>query len=687
MSLKHILAPIKIRELEIRNRILRTAHGTYYPRSGMVESDLVAYHAARAKAGTGLSLLESTVVHPSSGGHVVHAWADNVIPGFRALAEAVHAHGMKQFVQLNHGGHQWEPFNGDPRISASDVPSPWGSVSLAMTLEQIEMLVNAYAAAAVRVRAGGLDGVEVHFGHGYLVHQFLSPATNRRTDNYGGSPEKRMRFGIEILGAIRKTVGDDFPIGIRISDQRVIGDGLTIDGARAVVSKLCELKLVDFVNGSTGTHLNVPSMTPAMDTPVGAMLPSSGPIVAAANVPRFVVGRFRTLEEADQVIRDGVADMVGLVRAMIADQDLVRKTVEGHPEQVRPCIACNQGCLGGHSLPTPRMLCTVNPVVGSERELDENLIRTVQVPRKFVVVGGGPAGMEAARTAALHGHKVVLFEALPHLGGATRTASRAPKLASVADILVWLEQEVYRLGVDVRLSSFVDRDEVLAEKPDAVIVATGSVPRMDGRTAALPGYETPGYNLPHVYSSHDIFDVAKDKLGKTAVVYDDVGHYESIAVAEHLIEQGLNVNFVTRWSSFAPIVGTFFRTLPALDRMRKGKGTFNLTVSAQILEIRAGSVTIGYVNSTATDELAADIVVPITINHASRELFDELKSGSVFDCALVGDALEPRDLRYAITEGHRKTRVLAAKEGLSDVLIGAGKATAQRRDASNEARA
>jgi len=538
-----------------------------------------------------------------------------------------------------------------------------------MTFEQIEMVTNAYADAALRVQKGGLDGVEIHFGHGYLVHQFLSSATNFRTDKYGGLLENRMRFGSGILNAVRKRVSSDFVVGIRISDQQALG-GLTVDDAREVVARLCELKLLDFVNASMGSHLNVPSMTPAMDRPVGAMLPSSGPIAAAANVPRFVVGRFRTLQEGDQVIREGTADMVGFVRAMIADQDLVRKTIEGKTEQVRPCIGCNQGCLGGHSLPIPRMLCTVNPVVGSERELGEDLIRRVARPQKFVIVGGGPAGMEAARVAALHGHKVILFEALPRLGGATLIASNAPKSREIADILVWLEQEIYRLGVDVRLSSYAEKDEILAENPDVVIVATGSRPRMDGRTAAQPGYVTPGFDLPHVYSSHDIFDVPQEKLGRSAVVYDDVGHYEAIAVAELLVSKGVGVHFVTRWNSFAPIAATFFRTLPALERLRQGK--FSLTVSAQLMEITRADVQIGYVNSTVVERLSADVVVPISINWSNRELHDELSEELGSRITLVGDALHPSDLRLAIHTGHRVTRRLAEDATTAGSLASVG---------------
>ena len=660
MPLDHILRPIVINALEVKNRIARAAHGTSYGR-GKITDELIAYHEARAKSGVGLNILEATVVHRSTSNHTVDAVDDSIIPGFAALAKASQRHGMATFVQLWHGGHRWAPANGGAPLSASDVPSPLGTVNtpFAMTTDQIEEIIAAFADAAARVQESGLEGVELHFGHGYLVHQFLCQLTNKRDDAYGGDLSGRMRFGQELLRAVRTRVGPGYPLGIRISDYNAPG-GLTPEEAGETVRRLCaESGLVDFVSASMGSPYSISTMLGAMDQPAGYMLSSALPIASQANVPTMVSGRYRTLEEGDQAIREGSADMVSFVRAMIAEPNLVAKTVSGHPESVRPCIACNQGCVAGIRTALQRMLCTVNPAVGFEGTLSEDLIRPVHVPRKVVVIGGGPAGMEAARLAALCGHAVVLFEAQPVLGGTLNVARRAPKLATIGDITFWLEQEIYRLGVDVRLSSYAEREDVMAEKPDVVIVATGSVPRMDGLQASRPETPIPGFEQNHVLSSHDLLLAPRGGHGQNAVVLDDVGHYEAIAAAEHLIVNGAKVTFVTRHSSFAPHIEAMVRTSPALRRLRQGD--FTVHIGARLVEIAADHCVIGWLDGDQTWTAPADTVVLVTYNAANSEIYRQLGGGTrskpPYDLHLVGDANAPRDLLMAIREGHMAGRI------------------------------
>ena len=658
MALTHLLRPITINKLQIKNRILRTAHGTYYGK-GVISDDLIAYHEARARSGVGLTTLEVTCVHPSSVNNTLFGWDDSIIPGFRKISAAMHNHGMKLFTQLWHGGQHWPSADGSPPWSASTVPSPWGFVPIAMTKDQIDEIVAAFAAAAVRAREGDIDGVELHFGHGYLVHQFYSAMTNRRDDEYGGGLDNRMRFGNEIINAVRKAVGPDYPVGIRLSDQHIDG-GLTPQECAEIVRRLCAAKMIDFVNASMGSYHDPSSMLPTMETPVGSMLPSSGPIAAAADVPRMIAGRYRTLEEADQAIREGVTDMVGIVRAMIADPDLVKKTLEGRAEEVRPCIGCNQGCIGGILTPAQRVFCTVNPAVGFERTLSEDLIVRSGAPKKVVVVGGGPAGMEAARLAALSGHRVTLFEAQSRLGGTINIAKRVPKLQGIADITFWLEQEIYRHGVDVRLSSYAETADVLAEHPDAVIVATGALPRMDGMQANIPAFRVNGVSQAHVYSSHDIFDVSRERLGKTALVLDDTGNYEALGVAEHLIDQGLAVTLVTRLPALAPGMDVPMRVEPALRRLRKHD--FSLVTRGRLNSIGENSCEIGYLEGGPTQIIAADTVVLVTYNEAQDAIYRELggftRAKRDFALKVVGDAYAPRDLLVAIREGHMAGRFI-----------------------------
>lgn len=659
MSLEHILRPITINGLEVKNRIVRASHGTSYGR-GVISDDLIAYHEARAKSGVGLNILEATNIHPSTSNHTVDAFDDSIIEGFAALGRACSRHGMRTFVQLWHGGHRWAPATGQAPLSASNVPCPLGAVNtpFAMTQDQIDMVIDAFVAGARRVKASGLDGIELHFGHGYLVHQFLCPLTNRREDDYGGSLENRMRFGRDMLLAVRDEVGRDYPVGIRLSDYNAPG-GLTPEEAGEIVHRLCEEKLVDHVSASMGSPYSISTMLGCMDQPAGYMLSSALPIARRANVPTMIAGRYRTLEEGNQAIKDGDADMVSFVRAMIAEPDLVAKTVAGHPERVRPCIACNQGCVGGIRTPLQRMLCTVNPVVGRERTHSEDMIVPAANPRKVVIVGGGPAGMEAARAAAMCGHKVVLFEAQAALGGAINIAKQAPKLATIGDITYWLEQEIYRLGVDVRLSTYAEADEVLAEAPDDIIIAAGSIPRMDGYQVARPETPIPGFQQPHVLSSWDVFHTPTERLGKSAVVLDDLGHYEAIAVAEHLIVQGLKVTFVTRHSSFAPLIEVLVRTGPALRRLRQGD--FSLQVGGRLVSIGKDSVEVGYLDGEQVWEVPADTIVHVTYNDAQTDLYRALGGGTrdakPYTLNLIGDANAPRDLLIAIREGHTAGRI------------------------------
>jgi thioredoxin reductase len=375
-------------------------------------------------------------------------------------------------------------------------------------------------------------------------------------------------------------------------------------------------------------------------------------------VPRLVTGRFRTLEEAEQVLREGAADIVSMVRAHIADPFIVAKTRAGLADRVRPCIACNQGCVGG-AMRTGKIGCAVNATVGAEATLSESAIACTSKPKTVLVIGGGPGGMEAARIAAHTGHKVILAEATPDLGGLVQVAKRAPKLHTLGDATDWLEREIYRLGVDVRLNTYMELDDVRAVGADAIIVATGSTPRMDGFQVSNPGRKVRGVDQPHVLSSVDLLSDGGRDPGQNALVVDNVGHYEAVAAAEHLLSRGVAVTFLTHSVNFAPFVELSWRAVPALERFY-ATGRFSLLTRHMLVEVRRKDAIVrpleAGANQTAT--VAADTVVIVTPNTPVRSLYDELRDEHA-DITVVGDARAPRDVQAAIAEGHLAARALA----------------------------
>lgn len=645
-----VLSPITIGSVTIRNRVVRTAHGTRLAYHSF--DDLFEFHASRARGGVGLTILELMSVHRTSP-NSLKAWDITQLDDYARMVDRLKPFGMKLFQQLWHGGQHTRTEDGSPSWSASDAVSPFiNAVPVAMTQAMIDEIVGGFARAARRCAERGIDGVEVHGCHGYLVQQFLSRNTNKRCDAYGGSFENRSRFLVEIMQAIRAETPSGFPVGVRLGPDETVG-GVCIDESRDLIALLQRLRLVDFVNVSIGSYQNFDRILAGMHEPAGYELPRAVPVARAASVPTIVTGRIRTLEEADQIIRQGDAEMVGMTRAHIADPFIVRKTMEGRGDEVRPCIGCNQGCLAGLLGPEVRVGCTVNPTAGRERTISEERIDVAERRRKVLVIGGGPAGMEAARLAAMRGHRVILAEARPRLGGAVNLAAATKSRAGIRDITLWQEAELYRLGVDVRPSTYVEAEDVIAESADAVIVATGSTPRMDGIQAMNPGEPTEGIEQPHVLSSVELIEGGSHGIdGKAVLVSDDTGHYEAIAVSEYLTNRGCHVTYISRHISFAPLLETSAVNEPLLRRLSSAGVEIHLR--SRLISIGRDKATIGptYLpaNSNQARQVNADFVVLVSPNHGNSEIFHALE-GKHPDVRIIGDALAPRFMPSAIREG------------------------------------
>ena len=659
MPYERILSPITIRNVTLKNRVIRTAHGTSIGarEPGGIGPNFIGYHLARARGGVALTILEICSIHFPSCRASLESFNPGLPDGYKRLVDAVKPHGMALMQQLWHSGAHAVTHDGSPPWAPSDVPGPaMGIVPVIMTKTMIHELIGGYVKAARIAKDAGLDGVEVHSAHSYLPQQFLSPVTNRREDEYGGSFENRMRFLLEVLEGIRREVGNDFLMSVRLSVDGLAAS-MGIEENKRVLETLERSRLIDFVNFSWGSYFLGSPTVGGMHYPTGYQLEVTAKMGAKTKLPRLVAGRFRTLEEADQVIRLGQADMVSMVRATIADPNLVKKTIEGRVDDVRPCIACNQACIGNELKGVP-LGCAVNPTTGVESMMEDDKFVPASSSKKVLVIGGGPAGMEAARVAALRGHKVTLVEASKALGGQLNFAKKAPFRVTIGDIADWQERQLYKLGVEVTLNTYFESQDVLAEKADAVIVATGSSPRMDGIFLSEPSLPIAGLDQHFVVSSHDVMSNPPKNLSGKVVIDDDVGHYEGIAVAEFLLSRGVEqVIFVTRFASLAPYMEAILIGVPARLRLNR-TGRFRLLPDSSILGISGnGTVEISAALGTRQELVEAQLVVLISHNRCNRTIFDELQ-GRQPRIELIGDAKSPRYLETAIKEGNLAGRAI-----------------------------
>ena len=614
----HLFSPIQIGNMTVRNRIVNTAHGTNFARDRMVTDQHIFYHVERAKGGVGMSIMEATSVHPSYDIGVMNTiWSfdERNIPWFRRLSRAVHRHGAKILVQLNHGGRQSSNSRTMlPTMAPSPVASPdlWESgaeVLYEMDEDDIMEIVRAFGRAAAVVKEGGMDGIELHGGHGNLIQQFMSPWVNQRTDQYGGSLENRLRFANEVIGEVRRNVGDDFVVGMRISGDEFVSGGLTLDEMQGIARRLSAPGQIDYFNVSNSNYSDVKSMTahiPSMYVAPATYSYLWEEIKNAVDIPVIGIGRINTPALAEWVLAEGKADMVGMVRELIADPHLPNKAREGRLDEIRTCVACLESCVGrlerGLSIS-----CIYNPVSGREKEW--SALEPADTKKRVFVVGGGPAGLEAARVAAVRGHTVTLFEKSAQLGGQVKTAAQAPHREDFGEIAAYLESQVRRLGVEVLLGEEVSEGMILEANPDVVVIATGS----NAYIPPVPGSE----------------------------------------VAELLADQGKKVELITT----KPYVGASLDLLTwrlLYERLME-KGV-EMSASVALKEIGEDSVTV-YSTITKKEWQISDVdaVVFAVGSAADNGLYRSLK-GQVEELFAVGDCVAPRGVEQAAYEGHKVGR-------------------------------
>ena len=551
MAFDAIFQPIDIGKLTIRNRVVSTAHAEVHATDGgMTTERYVRYYEEKAKGGCGLCICGGSSVvsidSPQGWWSSVNLSTDRIIPYFQNLADAVHKHGGKIMIQITHMGRRsrWDGFDWSTLLSPSGIREPvHRSTCKTIEEEEIWRIIGDFAQAARRAKEGGLDGVELSAVHQHLIDQFWSPRVNRRTDEWGGSFENRMRFGMEVLKAVRAEVGDDFVVGMRICGDEFHPDGLNQDDMKQIAAYYDATGQVDFfgvIGSGCDTHNTLANVIPNMSYPPEPFLHLAAGIKEVVSVPVIHAQNIKDPNQAQRILEGGYVDLVGMTRAHIADPHLIAKIKMNQIDQIRQCVGANY-CID-RQYQGLDVLCIQNAATAREYMGLPHIIEKSDGPkRKVVVVGGGPGGMEAARVAAERGHDVVLFEAADALGGQITIAAQAPQRDQIAGITRWYQLELARLNVDVRLSTRADADELTAMQADIVVLATGGHPFLEQYPEW--GYsEDPQESL--VVSSWDILN-GSVAPGNNVLIYDTICEFAGVSAADFLADKGAKVEIVT----------------------------------------------------------------------------------------------------------------------------------------------
>lgn len=665
-----LFSPLKIGSITLPNRIVMAPHGVVFAGGyGSGVDRVIDYHVERAKGGAGLIIMSNFLTLPSwlelaswGGnlktsplGNLDLATDTNLLPAYRRLIDGVHMHGARFISQLNASGRQlYSPGVtnfGIPLLAPSALPCPKiREIPKAMSTADIAEYVQTFADATANMLVAGADGVEVFAAQGYLLSEFLSPNANRREDAYGGSLNNRMRFLLEIIQAIRDRVGRSFVVGVRLNADDYEADGVDLPMAQQIAQHLAGTGQVDYLNVSGMTASLYPAWIGGVSAPSAQFAALAGEMRAAVpSLPVCVVSRIDSAEQAEGILEAGQADMVGMARALISDPELPNKARDGRSEEVRKCTYSNQSCLMG--LDRGRgVSCVHNVAVGREGQIGIGTMRPAQRSKSVAVIGGGPAGMAAARIAAERGHTVILFEKSQQLGGQNLMTAQVESRRGLQEVTRWQAHMLRKSSVNLRMGVEVDAAQLLAMHFDAIVLATGSRPQRDAYSSFRPSGESlTGTALGHVFTAWDVFS-RLEEIGHNVVVLEEDPHFAGTAVAEHLAASGRRVHIVSphlHGGSQLPI-----HHVPDLYQRLSRQG-IHTTPHTVVTDIRPGVVLGRDRFSLRPWELqGVDAVVLAVAMQANDGLYRELE-GRHPELYAIGDCLAPRQLDHAILDGER----------------------------------
>ncbi|MGH9134517.1 MAG: mycofactocin system FadH/OYE family oxidoreductase 2 [Ilumatobacteraceae bacterium] len=643
MAYRYLWTPLRLGQVEARNRIVFSAHLTNYARDGRPTEQHAAYYAARAAGGAGLIITEEHSTHPTDWPYekLIHGFNRDVIPGYERLTDAVHRHRTPIFAQINHnGGQASSMYSRLPVWAPSAIADPlFREVPKAVSAAEIDEIVAGYATVAEHCAEGGFDGIELQCSHSSIVRGFLSPATNVRTDAYGGSLENRTRILVEIVASVRRVVGNRLALGVRICGDELIEHGTTIDDAVRVAQIVEATAQVDYVNTSIGVATaSLFVIEASMHIPPGYALFIPSAIRKAIDLPVIGVGRFKDPLQAERALADGHCDLVGVVRGQIADAEFAAKARAGATDEIRLCLSCNQECVGRMGL--NRWLgCIENPHTGRESA-------TAVAPpghRSVLVVGAGPAGLQAAIAAARNGHRVTVCEQEPQAGGQVRLAASVPNRAELGDMIRNQLAECRRLGVAIEYGVGVSPGLVAERQPDHVIVATGAEPQ---RPWWVPDGATTVVDVREVLAG------TVEPFGDVLVI-DEIGFHHATSVAELLADRGCTVEVVTP----GMVVGQDLGVTLDMETwwIRAGdKGIVQRTdlVPMGIDGSHGRTVTLLHHPTGESVTRTPDWVVLAVPQRPVEWLYHELRAAGM-SVERVGDCVAPRRAHAAVVEGER----------------------------------